>query len=343
MNLRKCMIIGAAALGIAGMTANAARAEHFDDGQWPVTAKDLKGKTVAFVPISMGFDLTQAWAAALQHAADKWGFKLVIRDPNWDVAAGVQALTQLIAEKPDLLVIQPADPQSYAKLVKKALSTGINVVQMNMESVTRGDAYVGSDWYEVAGTEMDMLEKLCGKASGKSGKIALIGGIPTNPGMMIGMQAINDRLKQYPDLDLVANQAADYDPTKAHDVTATVLKQHDDLCGIYGVWDGQDVGTAAAIKEAGKTGKVVLVSSGGGRQAAACDNVANGNFTAYITYDGKGQGRDLVGAVETLLQDKSEKPGAHPIALYSPLKILTKQTMTPASCWTIEDIKANGS
>jgi ABC-type sugar transport system substrate-binding protein len=279
----------------------------------------------------------------MQHSADKWGYKLVIRDPNWSASAGVQALNQLIAQKPDLLVVQPPDPQSYAKLIKKALDNGIRVIQINMESVTRGDAYVGSDWYDVAGTEMDMLEKACGKAAGKNGHIALISGIPTNPGMMVGMQAINDKLKEYPDLQLVANQAADYDPTKAHDVAVTILKQHDDLCGFYGTWDGQDVGTAAAIKEAGKTGKVYLVTSGGGRKAAACDSIANDSYSAYVSYDGKGQGRDLVDAAEMLLQDTSSKPGAHPFGLYTPLKIITKANMTPASCWTIEDIKANGS
>jgi ABC-type sugar transport system substrate-binding protein len=342
MKLRKYFIAGAAAFGMAGFTAGVAHADHFDDGQWALTAKALQGKTVAFVPISMGFDLPQAWSAAIQKAADKWGFKLEIRDPNWDPAAGVQALSQLITEKPNLIVVQPPDPQSYAKLIKKALDSGIKVVQINMESVTRGDAYVGSDWYDVAGTEMDLLEKACGKNAGKNGKIALITGVPTNPGQMVGTQAINDKLKQYPDLEVVANQAADYDATKAHDVALTILKQHPDLCGIPGTWDGQDVGTAAAIKEAGLTGKVYLVTSGGGRQAAACDNIENGSYSAYVNYDGKGQGRDLVNAVQMLLQDPSA-PGSHPFGTYTPLKILTKETLTPGSCWTVDEIKANGS
>src|SRR5271167_4045280 len=109
MNPMKCVIAGATALGLLGIAVSVVQAEHFDDGQWSVTAKALEGKTVAYVPISMGFDLTQAWAAAMQHAADKWGFKVVIRDPNWDVGAGVQALNQLIAQKPDMIVVQPAD------------------------------------------------------------------------------------------------------------------------------------------------------------------------------------------------------------------------------------------
>jgi len=342
MQLRKFLIAGAAVLGVAAASAGIARAERPDDGQWTTTAEALKGKKVAYVPIAMGFDLTQAWAAALEHAAAEWGFDIVVRDPNWDVAAGVQALSQLIDEKPDMIVVQPADPQSYVRLLDKAVQSGIKVVEINMKSLTRTDAYVGADWYGIASGGMDMLHKLCAKSAGKSGKIALISGTPTNPGMIIGMQAINDGLERYKDdLELVANQSADFDPTKAHAIASTILKQHDDLCGFYGVWDGQDVGTAAAIKEAGKTGQVALVSSGGGRLAAACDNIANENFTAYLSYDGRGQGRDLANVVKMLLQDPDSAPASRPFGLYSPVTTLTKDNID-GNCWTIEDIKANG-
>lgn len=337
MRLRKLLIAGAAILGLAGV----AQADRPDDGQFGATAASLKGKKVAYVPIAMGFDLTQAWAAALEHSAKEWGFELTIRDPNWDPAAGVQALSQLIDEKPDMIVVQPADPQSYVRQLDRAVKAGIKVVEINMKSLTKTDAYVGADWYGIASQGMDMLYKTCAKSSGKSGKIALISGTPTNPGMIIGMQAINDKLEEYKaDLELVANQSADFDPTKAHAIAGTLLKQHDDLCGFYGIWDGQDIGTAAAIKEAGKTGQVMLASSGGGRQAAACDNLANDNFSAYLSYDGRGQGRDLAAVVKMLLQNDSP-PASHPFGLYSPVTVLTKDNMAGA-CWTIEDIKANG-
>jgi ribose transport system substrate-binding protein len=342
MNLKKHLVAGAALLAVAAVAPQAAFAERPDDGQYGNTVNSLKGKKVAYVPIAMGFDLTQAWAAALEHAAKQWGFEVIIRDPNWDVAAGVQALNQLIDEKPDMIVVQPADPQSYVRQLDRAVKAGIKVVEINMKSLTKTDAYVGADWYGIASQGMDLLYQSCAKKDGKSGKIALISGTPTNPGMIIGMQAINDKLEAYKgDLELVANQSADFDPTKAHAIAATLLKQHDDLCGFYGIWDGQDIGTAAAIKEAGKTGKVVLPSSGGGRQAAACDNLANDNFSAYLSYDGRGQGRDLVTIVKTLLQDPAA-PASNPVGLSSPVTVLTKDNMA-GKCWTIEDIKANGS
>src|ERR1700728_1412414 len=169
MNIRKTMIGLAAAASLAGV--GGALADHCDDGQYPAFEKAMKGKTVAFVPISMGFDLPQAWVASLQHDADKYGYKLVIRDPNWDVAAGAQALTQLIAEKPDVLIFHPLDQQAYAKLVKKALDAGIVVIQVNLKSPNTGDAYVGTDWYAMPAREIDEMAKLCGAGSGKSGKI----------------------------------------------------------------------------------------------------------------------------------------------------------------------------
>jgi ribose transport system substrate-binding protein len=340
MNIRKTMIGLAAAASLAGV--GGALADHFDDGQYPAFEKAMKGKTVAFVPISMGFDLPQAWAAGLQHDADKYGYKLVIRDPNWDVAAGAQALTQLIAEKPDVLIFHPLDMTAYSKLVKKAGDAGIATIQVNLKSLNTGDAYIGADWYDLLATETEAMAKICGAGSGQSGKIALLEGNPTTPTVIIGMQGVNDSLAKHPELKVVATQSADWDATKAHDITSTILKQNEDLCGIIGFWDGQDVGTAAAIKEAGKTGKVHLISEGGGRQAAACDNVANGNFDAYVSHDAKGQARDLEMTVRMLLQNKPEKGGAHPFALYTPLKTITKDNLSPSSCWTIEDIKANG-
>jgi ABC-type sugar transport system substrate-binding protein len=331
-----------ATVGAILSIAGAAYAEHFDDGQYAATEKSLKGKTVAFVPISMGFDLPQAWAAALQHNADEWGYKLVIRDPNWDVAAGAQALTQLIAEKPDVLIFHPLDMTAYSKLVKKAGDAGIATVQINLKSMNTGDAYVGVDWYDLLKKETEAAVRFCGKGTGTSGKIALLQGNPTTPTVIIGMGGVNEVLAQHPEIKVVATQSADWDATKAHDITATILKQNEDLCAIVGFWDGQEIGAAAAIKEAGKTGKVKLITDGAGRKEAACDNVASGAFDSYHSYNAKGQGRDLVAVVNMLLQNKPEKPGAHPIALYSPSKEITKENLAPQSCWSIDDIKTNG-
>lgn len=332
---------GAAAMAAAVFFAGVGAADQYNDGLSVTYYQKLKGKKVAFVPISMGFDLVQGVYAAMKRQADELGYEIIVRDPNWSIDAGAQALSQLIDEKPDILIFHAIDMQAYNKLIKKAGDAGINVLQYNLKSPNNGDAYVGLDPYQASAKEADELIRLCSTDHGKNGKVAIIQGVPTGPANQIGQMAIQDKLKGRKDITIVADQAADWDATKAHSVAATILKQHPDLCGFIGNWDNEDVGAAAAIKEAGLQGKVALVTDGGGNQAAGCDNIANGGFTSYVKWDVRGQARDLNDAIKTLLQTKP-KPGSAPFALYTPLEILTKDNLRPNSCWTLDDIKAGG-
>jgi ribose transport system substrate-binding protein len=65
--------------------------------------------------------------------------KFEIRDPHFSADAGAQAITSLISEKPDVLVVHNPDVQSYAKLLKRAEEAGIHVVQINMRSNYNSD------------------------------------------------------------------------------------------------------------------------------------------------------------------------------------------------------------
>ena len=333
----KAVVASVALLASTG----AALSEPYDDGQSKAYYEALKGKKVAFVPLSMGFDLTEGWNAGMQNQAKALGYNVDIRDPNWNVEAGVQAVNGFIADKPDVLILHPLDQQAYNRLVPKAMNEGINVIQINLKSVTNGDVYVGTDWYEMGFKQAEAIVKACGKDSGKNGKIAIITGQAATPTIVIGNTAFDDVFAKNPEIQIVARQSADLEPAMGLAITSTVLKQNPDLCGILGVWDGQDTGTAAAIREAGMQDQIYFVSSGGGAKAAACDNVENGSFDAYFSYDVPGQARDLNAAVKILLQTKP-KPGSAPFALYTPLKLITKDNLTPSSCWTLEELKSSG-
>lgn len=339
--MRRLLITAFAASMSFAASVSQLMADPYDDGQSKNYYESLKGKHVAFVPLSMGFDLTEGWNAGLQNQAKALGYTVDVRDPNWNVEAGVQAVNGFIADKPDVLILHPLDQQAYNRLVPKAMKAGINVIQVNLKSVTNGDAYVGADWYDVGRKQAEAVVKACGKDSGKNGKIAIVTGQAATPTIVIGNAAFDDVFKEHPEIKVVAKQSADFDPAKAKAITSTILKQNPDLCGILGVWDGQDTGTAAAIREANMQDQIFFVSSGGGTRDAACANIENGSFDAYVSYDVPGQARDLNAAVKILLQTKP-KPGSAPFALYTPLKIITKANMTPTSCWTLDEMKANG-
>src|SRR5438045_8235465 len=118
-----------------------------------------------------------------------------------------------------------------------------------------------------------------------------------------GVEAL---LATHPEIKGDSSQAAVLDAAMAKGITQTLLKQHPDLCGIVGFWDGMDSGTAAAIKEAGLTGKVFLATSGGGEQKGACDQVKSGAFDLDISYDVPTQASNMAAQIKWLLQNKGK-------------------------------------
>ncbi len=294
----------------------------------------MAGKKVAFVPLSMGFDLTQGWAAAMQVQADAMGYELIIRDPNWSTDAGAQQITQLIAQKPDIIIVHNPDRNAYARLLKRVQDQGIKVLQVNLKSETTTEAFVGVDWYRIGAHQAQSVVKAC---EGKSGKVAIMQGRITDPANFITVQAIKDVFAEHPNIQIVSDQSSEWDATKAQGAAATALKQNPDICGIVGLWDNMDVGTAAAIREAGLTGKVYLSSSGGGRKEADCDMVESGAFDEVVIYSVPRMGRDLNAAIAFLLQQDGEAQ-INPFALITPISVVTKDNLTPGSCWQMENI-----
>jgi len=295
----------------------------------------LKGKTVAFVPTSLGYDLTDGWYAMIRKQLEPLGVKVIVRDPNWSTDAGAQAITSLISEKPDVLLVQNPDIQSYARLLKRAEDAGIRVVQVNMRSSANTSAFVGADWIGIGEAMANAVVKQC-TGPGKSGKISIVQGVLTAAASTYQMKGVQNVLAKNTNIKVVSNQAADWDATKARAVTDTTLKQNPDLCGIIGFWDGQDTGTAAAIREAKKQDQVFLATNGGAA-STGCTNVANGNFSAYMTYNVKQQSDELVGVIKTLLS-KPGKPATE-MSKVTPVGVIDKANLKPDSCWNLADYK----
>src|ERR1700733_8763168 len=141
-----------AALALAGVATHA-MADGIDDPRRADYFKVFAGKTIAFVPVTMGIDLTEGWASVMKKQADRLGMKFEIRDPHFSADAGAQAITSLISEKPDVLVVHNPDVQSYARLLRGAEEAGIHVVQINMRSNYNSDVYVGADWIGIGEAE----------------------------------------------------------------------------------------------------------------------------------------------------------------------------------------------
>jgi ABC-type sugar transport system substrate-binding protein len=323
--------LAAAGFAVLALGATAFAADNLNDPYRQPALNSLAGKKIAYLPISIGFDLAQAWGGVVKTEAERYGMSFKSQDPNWSTDAMAQGLTALIADHPDVIVTQNPDTQSLARLLKTANAQGIIVVQLNMQGAVQTDAFVGPDFIAMGEQEADMMLKHCGGETQTSHKVAIVQGVLTGGVSYYQVQGLMKVFKEHPEIKIVSSQAADWDASKARAITETTLQQNPDVCGIVDVWDGQGIGTGAAIKQAGKQGQVYFVTSGGGAQSM-CDGLTNGTYSAAINYNAPGMGRDAWTAIMIALQN-NKGAGAIKTQIYSPTRVMTKDDVQAGTCW----------
>jgi ribose transport system substrate-binding protein len=201
-----------------------------------------------------------------------------------------------------------------------------------MGSAYRSTAFIGANWIEIGERDAGAVVDSC---KGKSNKIAIIQGALSAAASAYTLKGVENVLAKHPEIQVVSSQAADWDAAKAKAITQTVLKQHPDICGIVGFWDGMDIGTAAAVKEAGLTGKVFVATSGGGETRGACDQVKSGAFDLDVSYDVPTQAADMAAMIKWLLAS-GMKAGETKSSIYTTLVPITKANAdAPGTCWSL--------
>jgi len=279
-----------------------------------------EGKKVIFVPISMGISLTEAWVKRMREHAEIGGYTVDVKDAAFNTGVMSELLATAISEKPDVLVVHNPTVQLLARQIKQAEAEGIKVLQMNLQSNQPSAAFVGADWDRIGREIAEDIVAECGAGSGKSGKVAIIPGQLTAADSVIMNEAAFKVFEAHPEIQVVSNQASDWDPEKARQITATVLQQHADLCAIFGHWDVHTMGAGKAVQDAGLADSVLVYATGGGDDVA-CKAIEDGILDREWSYDADGQGRDAGTMIDLLLQGVAAPDGAM-MMVPSPLKVI---------------------
>jgi ribose transport system substrate-binding protein len=329
----------ASLVALAIAAGQPAKAQSGDDPGPAAYAETLKDKRVVLVPMAMGFDLAQGWAAYLKREVEGWGGVFETRDPNWATEAGAQALTELVSSdpKPDVLVVHSPDLNSYGKVLKRAQKEGIYVVLIDNPMNFPADAFIGSDWDRLGQLEAEAAVKHC--ADHPTKKIGLVQGDAANASSIYQYNGIMKVLKKNPDFKVVAEPFSNWDPTTSRTVTATMLQQHPDICAIIDFWDGDATGAAAAIRDAKLDGKVFLVTTGGG-EMIDCNYINDGTFGAVVMTDLAGQSRDMNAIIKFLLQS-GQPAGTSKTYIYTLERAWTKADLRPETCWDLKHLQAS--
>jgi ABC-type sugar transport system substrate-binding protein len=243
--LRICRPIGTLAIALAA--ALAASTTGFAADKLGASMPNIKGPW--FTPVLFG----------ITDEAKKLGYETVILDAGGyaNVDRQVTQFSNLIAQKVNGILMDPANPDSFNGVVRQAKAAKIPVVGAGSPIVASGveaDAAASSSHCSI-GHE---LAKGAKTLLPNGGTVAILAGPP-------GAFWASDRLRCFKqdlaggNIKIVAEQTSEQDAATALSLANDLLQRFPDVDMLYGADDTYGVGAARAAQGAQKCGKVKVL------------------------------------------------------------------------------------
>lgn len=190
------------------------------------------------------------------------GRKIVVehRPPSVAGVAEQDAmLAAVLATAPAGIALDPVDTLAHLPALAVARQRSIPVLVFDAPSSNPNVCSVGNDFAEQGA----MAARRLVQRIGGSGKVAVMQGVPTAPNHRERHRAQLRVLQEHPAITVVDGGTDNDDIPTAKQQAAAVLAAHPDLVGYLCCDASGPIGIAAAIREAGRVGKVTFVSMDG--------------------------------------------------------------------------------
>ncbi|WPE23309.1 D-ribose ABC transporter substrate-binding protein [Shinella zoogloeoides] len=182
-----------------------------------------------------------------------------------------------ITNKSVAIILDPANADGSVGAVKKAVAAGIPVILVNAEINQEGLAKAQLVSNNAQGAALGAQQWV--EAVGDKGKYVELFGAPSDNNAATRSNGYETVLTQYPDLEKVAKEVADWDRTKGHDKMQSMLQANPDIIGVISGNDEMALGAIAALKEAGKLDQVKVGGFDGSPDAVAAIKAGELQYT----------------------------------------------------------------
>lgn len=258
MKLRQRIICGlAAAVVVTGLLAVGCSRKTTTTPSSTSTTTSAKKRKIAFVMKLRGIPYTNAMERGMKQAMDELGIDAVFLGPQsgGDTIQQIAIIEDQISAGVDAIVISPNDDKAVIPVVKKAMDKGIEVFTWDSDAPeSKRIFYVAAA--DDVGIGEQIIDKVAKEIGGK-GKVAVMTGSPNALNLKLHVDGVIKGAKKYPGIKLVEPYIYnDDDQQKAISGAITVLQRHPDLAGVAAVNSPGVPGTARALMQTGKEGKV---------------------------------------------------------------------------------------
>jgi len=283
--------------------ADLSKATNVPASELPVTGigttvgTELKAKgdwTIGYIAKNTTNPYMIAQAKGVEKAGEDMGFKAITQAPSTgdSVEEQVQIMENMITQGCNAIIVHCADSNGIMPGVRAAQEAGVIVLTIGTPASEDTFLRTGVDYYETGYTvAKDIAEALGGK-----GQMIILEGPPGAANAIERNNGIVDALKDYPEIEIVASQPANFKRTEGMSVTENLLQKFTDVNAIIGANDESALGAVQALKAAGKEG--VLVAGFDGSVDAA-NAVKNGEM--YETYNTDPYGSGYIACAYALM------------------------------------------
>lgn len=239
------MLLGLAACGQATTTAS------------PGATSTASGKKViAIITPSHDNVFFKAEADAASAQAQALGYDTLVLSHDDDVNKQNQEVDTAIARHAAAIILDNAGADASIAAVQKAKSAGIPSFLIDREITANGVAVAQIVSNNAQGAQLGGQEFV--KLMSEKGDYAEIRGLASDTNAAVRSTGFHSIIDQYPNMHMVAQQSADWDQTKAFQVTQTILQSHPNIQGVISGNDTMALGVWAALSNAHKTNVVVV-------------------------------------------------------------------------------------
>ncbi len=210
-------------------------------------------------------------------AAEKLGYTATVGAHKGDTNSESNLIDTAITNRSVAIILDPANADGSVGAVQKAVAAGIPVILVNAEINKEGLAKAQLVSNNAQGAALGAQQWV--ESVGDKGKYVELFGAPSDNNAQTRSNGYETVLTQYPDLEKVGKEVADWDRTKGYNKMQSLLQANPDINGVISGNDEMALGAVAALKEAGKLSSVKVGGFDGSPDAVAAIKAGDLQYT----------------------------------------------------------------
>jgi ribose transport system substrate-binding protein len=290
------VLLAIAGCGQQSSVPSTTNAAPLDQKAQPPAKKDRY--QIGVVPKGLSHQFWLTVKAGAETAGREFNADVIWQGPakETEVEKQISIIEDMISGKKDAIVMAACDENALIGTIQKTINAGIPVV--TIDSGVKSDlpaTFIATDNIAGAKAAANELARLIGN-EGEVGLIPFVAGAATSEMREAGFK---EGLKAFPNVKLVSTLYSQSDAGKAMSVTQDMMTTHPSLKGIFVASEPGAVGTAQAIKAAGKAGQIKLVAFDASEEEIAA--LKDGTIQALVVQNPFQMGyKGVKAAVDTL-------------------------------------------